>query len=173
MDPQTHLIPFNALKGTYFDTLPEELLIEICMYIKTDSILYDLSDYTKKAYLKYLDWLKMGYINNFKVLPNKFYEIILNNKERLITYSGFLDIVQVDKIFYRSESFYDTAVYSFVYQSTVGNYFYVEIRNSGYINVKVKNNWKDLWSSLDSVIKESILIRNGYTKWVYEEDMLY
>jgi len=54
-----------------------------------------------------------------------------------------------------------------IYQSTPGNCFYVKIKiNRSNWNAKykiiAKTNWKDLWTSLDTIIKERILITNGY-----------
>ena len=183
MDPQTHLIPFNALKGTYFDTLPEELLIEICILIKEDSILYELSEWTRSAYLKYLDSLFKGYINNFmiyKKVPSTAIEIIRANKDELVSKSGFSDIKHINKLYYYFKHFNNNQyVYEIIYQSNKNNYFYVKLvlfttHNHPVIdinrkNIKIDNNWKDFWTSLDNRVQENLLIRNNYAKWLNKD----
>ena len=157
---------------THFDLLPEELLIEICMYIKSDPILYKLSDCTKKAYVKYLNSVSKGYINNFSYSIGSFVYSD-TSKEKLVDNCELPDVVQVDKTYYidqKNTSYANRT--ELVYQSTKGNYFYVLIsidhthRINNFINLKYKNDWTKFWNILGKQIQRIILIKNGYNKFV-------
>jgi len=98
-DPFRYIEKDGVPKGTYLDTLPEELLIEISILIKEDPILYKLSEYTKKAYLKYLDSVFKGFINTFNYNNISFGPFTQDDKIYLTNDSGFPDIVSIDKLY--------------------------------------------------------------------------
>ena len=155
MDPQTHSVPAN-----YLDLLPEELLIEISILIKDDSILYRLSEHTRNAYIKYLNFIKSGYINNFNYKSINAYLILHRYKDILVNKTGSNDIISIGNLYYQHNLEY-------VYESTKGNYYYVKMiktsKGSAISDGKifVKNNWQDFWTQLDKELRRRILIKKS------------
>jgi len=163
------------MNKTYFDNLPEELLIEICMYIKSDPILYELSEHTKKAYLKYLNSVSKGYINNFSYDIEQLCGYLDTYKEKLTNKCDLPDVVLIDKMYYNDlRVYYSQHITEIVYQGTKGNYFYMFISTDhidtwdNFITVKYKRDWTKFWNVLGKHMQNNILIKNGYYKYMQE-----
>ena len=162
-------------KGTYFDTLPEELLIEICMYIKADHILYKLSEYTKKAYVKYLKLIKNGHINTFsicgEIFYDKTYKIMQNVKIKLNFIIRLEDITTINKLYYYSNYWNmsdKSRIYELIYYNGT-NYFYIRMKTYPVFrltDMKCRNNWKDFWNILNDAQKKLLLYKNQYNKYL-------
>jgi len=161
MSKGTYSVLFDASNRTYFDTLPEELLIEISILIKSDPILYKLSEYTKKAYIKYLNLIKNGYINTFDVNENIPVRQIL--------------MPSINKLYYMDYQYQDKChYYKFIYYSDDGNYYYYVRTDEHWIGPKRKikiykksgSNWKDFWALLNKEEREYLLLQNNYDKYM-------
>jgi len=163
------------MNRTYLDTLPEELLIEICMHIKSDHVLYKLSEYTKKAFVKYLNLIKNGYINTFSICGEIFYDktnkIIQDNKIKLVFITGLRDITTINKLYYYSNHWNTSdksRIYELIYKSDT-NYFYIRMKTYPVFrltDVKCRNNWKDFWNSLNDAQQKLLLYKDQYNKYL-------